>query len=235
MSQLSDLQTSLLTEMYLKSRRNETCEPEKGLPPQKKKFCMWGPERPTYTMDHPAKFAVFNSITDNAAVGDERNFVRIVEKGIGGTYCSNLVIEPEKEYDVFIYLHNDASSTYNDEAHNYVGVAINTRLSCAFPTSLSKGEEGLIHSTITSSSANPPVVWAGAYVTASEDMTLHYVAGSAKIYNAWAKTGRVLSMSLFSEKGTFLGMRELNGVYPGCDEFSGSVRYTIQTHMKNKA
>ena len=195
---------------------------------------MWGPERPTYTMAHPAKFAVFNSITDNSLVGDERNFVRIVEKGIGGTYCSNLVIEPEKQYDIYIYLHNNASSALNDKAHDYVGVAINTRLSCAFPTSLSKGEEGLIHSTITSTSTNPPAVWAGAYVTASENMTLHYIAGFAKIYNAWAKEGRVLSMNLFTERGTFLGMRELNGVYPGFAEFSGSVRYTIQTHMRKE-
>ena len=31
----------------------------------------WGPERPTYTNEKPADHAVFNSITNNAAVGDE--------------------------------------------------------------------------------------------------------------------------------------------------------------------
>lgn len=81
----------------------------------------WGPERQTYTMNTPASKATFNSITDNAAVGDERDFVRIVEKGTNGTYTSDLTIEAEKEYEVFIYFHNDASTTYNDPAHNYVG------------------------------------------------------------------------------------------------------------------
>lgn len=40
----------------------------------------WGPKRPTYTNEHPADHPVFNSITNNAAVGDERDFVRIEEK-----------------------------------------------------------------------------------------------------------------------------------------------------------
>ena len=40
--------------------------------------------------------------------------------------------------------------------------------------------------------------------------------------------GSVLSESLFSEEGTFLGLNELNGVILGCDEYSGSIVYTIQ-------
>lgn len=38
-----------------------------------------------------------------------------------------------------------------------------------------------------------------------------------------------LSTNLFSNKGTFLGINELNGIIPGCDEYTGSVIYTIQT------
>lgn len=53
----------------------------------------WGPERPTYTMAQPAKSATFNSITDNAAVGDERDFVRIAEAGSGRTFTSELIVE----------------------------------------------------------------------------------------------------------------------------------------------
>ena len=36
-------------------------------------------------------------------------------------------------------------------------------------------------------------------------------------------------MNLFSEKGTFIGLNELNGVVPGCDIYSGQVVYTIHT------
>lgn len=190
----------------------------------------WGPERTTYTMNAPAKKAVFNSITDNAAVGDERDFVRIVEKGINGTYTSDLTIEAEKEYEVFIYFHNDASTTYNDPSYNYIGVAQNTRVSSSFPTSLKAGEVGKIFGRITSTSTDPAAVWDEAYVRAKEALTLHYVSGSAKIYNRWQANGSVLSQNLFTDTGTFIGMNQLNGVVPGCDIYSGQVVYTLQTH-----
>lgn len=50
----------------------------------------WGPERPSYTNEHPADHAVFNSITNNAAVGNEFDFVRIEEKSSGRPYTSRL-------------------------------------------------------------------------------------------------------------------------------------------------
>lgn len=189
----------------------------------------WGPERPTYTMNSPAKYAVFNSITDNAAVGDERDFVRIVEKNTGGTYSSDIILEAGKEYEVFIYFHNDASSTFNDKEHNYVGVARDVRISSMFPTHLEADERGAIFGRISASNTVPKAIWDTAYITAQESLTLHYVSGSAKIYNRWRANGQVLSMNLFSEKGTFIGLNELNGVVPGCDIYSGQVVYTIHT------
>ena len=33
----------------------------------------WGPERATFTMDNPATYPTFNSITDNPHISDERN------------------------------------------------------------------------------------------------------------------------------------------------------------------
>lgn len=189
----------------------------------------WGPERPTYTNEKPADHAVFNSITNNAAVGDERDFVRIEEKSSGRPYSSEIGIEAGKQYEVYIYYHNDASATFNDKAHNYVGIARDVRLASSFPHELKAGERGAVTGKITSTNANPAAVWDEAYVTAKEDMTLHYVTGSAKIYNAHETNGWTLSTSLFSSTGTFLGFKELNGVIFGCDEYSGQVVYTIQT------
>ena len=37
----------------------------------------WGPERATFTMEAPATYPVFNSITNNPTIGDERDFVRV--------------------------------------------------------------------------------------------------------------------------------------------------------------
>ncbi len=189
----------------------------------------WGPNRPTYTNEKPADHAVFNSITNNAAVGDERDFVRIEEKSSGRPYTSEIEVEAGKQYEVYIYYHNDASATFNDKAHNYVGIARDVRLASSFPHELKAGERAAVTGKITSTNTNPAAVWDEAYVTAKEDMTLHYVTGSAKIYNSHETNGSILSTSLFSSAGTFLGFKELNGVIFGCDEYSGQVVYTIQT------
>ena len=194
----------------------------------------WGPtDRPTYTMKDPADHAVFNSMTDSSSVGDERDFVRIVEKGVNGTYSSKITIEPDKEYDVYIYYHNNASATYNSKAHNYVGVATDARISSSFPQKLTAGQEGAVSGIISWASLadrdNIQKVWDEAWVTASEDMILHYVTGSAKIYNGGKTNGKVLDANLFSENGTYLGYDDLNGVLLGCDEYAGHINYTIQT------
>lgn len=189
----------------------------------------WGPKRELYTIENPAEYPVFNSITNNPAVGDERDFVRIEEKGSDRAYSSDIEIEANKEYEVYIYYHNNASSTYNDKEHDYKGVARNVRLSTFFPTSLVAGEHGVVSAKISSTNTDPQSIWDSARITAKEDMTLHYVTASAKIYNQWEADGSILSTRIFSDEGTFLGLNELNGIILGCDEYSGQVVYTIKT------
>lgn len=189
----------------------------------------WGPERQTYTMDSPANHPVFNSITDNSKLGDERDFVRIVEKGSGNIFTSELEIEADKEYIVAIYYHNNASATYNDEAHGHVGVAENTRVISYFPNELSAGERGKIDGVITASNADPQTVWDEAYITAKENLKIGYVEGTAKIYNSWGVNGADLSMDIFTRRGAFIGLDALNGIILGCDEYSGMIYYDIRT------
>lgn len=190
----------------------------------------WGPEnRPTFTNNEPAHYAVFNSITDNAAVGDERDFVRVEEKNSGREYANQIDLEAGKQYEVYIYYHNDASATFNTKDHNYIGVARDVRLSSYFPHELAKDEKGVISGKIIASNTDPKEVWDEAYVTAKQAMTLHYVEGSARIYNKYGVNGSVLSTNLFSDMGTFIGLDKLNGVILGCDEYSGQIVYTIQT------
>lgn len=187
----------------------------------------WGPARTTYTMKKPADHAVFNSITDNAAVGDERNFVRIAEIGSGKPYGDNVEVSAGKRYSVYIYYHNDASATYNEAEYDHRGWAKNTRMSSKFPASLKAGEKGTVTGKITSTSTDPASVWDEAFMTAKEDVTLHYIASSARIYNGWGANGGGLSTNLFSSTGTFIGTNDLDGFVPGCDEYSGQVIYTI--------
>lgn len=193
----------------------------------------WGPERPTYTMENPADHVTFNSITNNSAIGDEREFVRIVDKAAGGKYVTEMEIEANKDYEVYIYYHNNASRTLNDKAHNYKGVAYNTKLATDFPSKLAAGERGQVYASISSPTATPEKVWDEAFITAKEDMTLHYVTGSAKIHNSWDTNGAIVPTYMFSPEGTYLGMNELNGMIFGCGEFSGHIIYTIRTKIAN--
>lgn len=193
----------------------------------------WGPERPTYTMENPADHVTFNSITNNSAIGDEREFVRIVDKAAGGKYVTEMEIEANKDYEVYIYYHNNASRTLNDKAHNYKGVAYNTKLATDFPSKLAAGERGQVYASISSPTATPEKVWDETFITAKEDMTLHYVTGSAKIHNSWDTNGAIVPTYMFSPEGTYLGMNELNGMIFGCGEFSGHIIYTIRTKSAN--
>lgn len=192
----------------------------------------WGPERTTYTNEEPATHAVFNSITNNQAVGDERDFVRVVEVNTEGghnTYSNEVHVTGGKDYEVYIYYHNNASTTYNDSAHDYAGVARKTSVSAMFPTEIEAGEKGEVYAAISSPSTDPGKVWDEAYFIADEKVKLVYISDSAKIYNDWSLSGSVISASeLFSADGAFIGVRELNGLIPGCDEFSGAVIFRVR-------
>lgn len=190
----------------------------------------WGPERKTWTMADPAEYATFNSITDNTSVGDERDFVRIAEAVTEGTSTAvnEIHVQGGKDYVVTIYYHNDAASIYNKVDYNYIGVAQKTRLSAAFPSELEAGAKGQVDGLIYSVTANPEEVWDEAYLIADEKVKLSYVTGSAKIYNNWSLSGsEVNSTELFSADGTYLGVKEFNGLIPGCAEYSGTVVFRI--------
>ncbi len=193
----------------------------------------WGPERQTYTNESPAPYATFNSITNNAAVGDERNFVRIGEVGSTDAYRDEIEIVPGKEYEVYIYYHNNAAS--NTNASGY-GMATNTRVSSAYPTILNVGERGMISGIISWSYVTPSspnnaqtgTVWDEAYVTTkTEGVSLRYKTGSAVIHNGGASNGSVLPTTLFTEEGTPIGYNKLIGNLPGCAEYSGYITYTL--------
>ncbi len=191
----------------------------------------WGPsgaERPTFTMEKPATYPTFNSITNNPVMGDERDFVRIVEKGSGGTFNSHQEIEAGKEYVVSIYIHNNASATFNDKAHDYSGVARDVRVVSYFPTELAAGVEGKVDGMVISSNAKPQKVWDEAYITPKEDVKISYVAGTARIQNDWDADGTVLSDKLFTKEGVFIGLNELNGVILGCEAYSSLIFYTLK-------
>ena len=193
----------------------------------------WGPERTTYTNESPADYATFNSITDNAGVGDERNFVRVGEAGSTAPYTDEIEIVPGKEYEVYIYYHNNAATDTNASGY---GIATNTRVSSGYPTTLNSGDRGMVSGIITWSYVTPEKpddpqtgkVWDEAYLTTKSDgVTLKFKAASAIIHNAGAANGSILPTALFSSEGTPIGFNKLAGTIPGCAEYSGYITYTL--------
>lgn len=190
----------------------------------------WGPERATFTMEEPATYPTFNSITNNPTIGNELDFVRVGEIDAEVTELKNeITVKPGKQYLVYVYFHNNASATYNDEEHNRSGVAVKTRMSSSFSTVITPEAKGTITATITAENTNPVSVWDDAFMTTTtEKVLLSYVEGSAKIYNDYATNGQVMPSSLFTEEGTLLGLNALNGVIPGCEQYHGVVTYVLQ-------
>lgn len=195
----------------------------------------WGPERETFTMENPATYPTFNSITNNPTIGDERDFVRIGEIGREQTNLGNNVeVVPGRQYLVYIYFHNNASSTFNDSAHNNSGVALQTTMSSEFSKVLTPEQGGTVSATISAKNSNPGSVWDEAHMTTSaKKVLLRYVEGSAKIYNDWELNNTTLPVTLFTKTGTLLGLNGLNGVIPGCEEYHGVVSYVLQAEELN--
>ncbi len=192
----------------------------------------WGPDRPTYTTAHPADHVVFNSITDNPAYGDERDFVKIRDAAAGGAFSDKVQLQAGKEYEVYVYYHNNASSTLNDAAHNYAGVAKNVKLRTEMPAVVKAGKTGYINGYISASNANPGTVYDDAKVTASSDIALRYVPNSAVITNFGASNGQHLADTMMTT-GAPLGFSSLDGVVPGCNEYSGYVKFRVKADQPN--
>lgn len=192
----------------------------------------YGPERRTFTANSPADYVTFNSMTDNPKVGDERNFVRIREVG-QANYVDSINITPGKEYEVYTFFHNNASSTLNSKEYNHKGIALDVKLQAKMPSIIRKGTSADITSTISAKNSSPLRVW--DHVTVSSptiDVALRYIPDTAKIFNSGSVNGRTIHSSLFSE-GALLGYSSLNGMIPGCTEYSGYVTYRFKADFSD--
>lgn len=195
----------------------------------------WGPERETFTWEQPATYRTFNSITDNPAIGDERNFVRVREVGME-TYYDNVEINPGKEYEVYVFFHNNAAARLNASG---AGIADNVRLFMDIPEKIEKGQQAVIKGTITSGNTTPTAVWDTAFLYNNTDTVyLRYVPNSATIHNnGGTANGAILdSNALFGETGAYLAYHNAEGywgVIPGCNEYTGYVTLRVVADHPN--
>ena len=209
----------------------------------------WGPkDRARYTWESPATEVTFNSITDNPFIGDESNFVRVNEyvEGQSSAHKDVVTIEPGKEYEVWIYYHNNAGANFNESGK---GLAKNTRIASSFPTKVEAGQEAVIRGSVSATNANPQAVWDTAFLNADETVWLNYVPNSAVLHTSdkcKEANGVILpAEALFVdaskvgtdvEAGAMISCYDsgefsregLWGVIPGCNEYAGYVTYRVK-------
>lgn len=192
----------------------------------------WGPQdRETFTWNAPATYTTFNSMTDNPSLGYETNFVRIREAGTENVYADDVTLEVGKEYEVFMYYHNNGAANYQAAV-----MAYNTRIKANFPTKLEKNQAGEVKGTIywtNSAATETKNVWDTAYMHANTTVYLSYVPNSAVLHNGstgqYKTDGALLdSESLFGDGAKVAYDSRYWGIIPGCNEYAGYVTYRIK-------
>jgi uncharacterized repeat protein (TIGR01451 family)/LPXTG-motif cell wall-anchored protein len=193
----------------------------------------WGPARTTYTIEQPADHVVFNSITNNPAYGDERQFVQIKEADApNSTYSTSASLVAGKTYEMYVYYHNNAASNLNDAAHGYRGVATGAYMRNALPATVTGATKATAY--VGAANASPSEVYADVTMTSANGspVALRYVANSAHIYNGGASNGSALSDNIITT-GVPLGYDKLDGVVPGCNNYAGYVTFKFVAAQPN--
>jgi len=196
----------------------------------------WGPSRPTFTMENPATYVTFDSITDNSNFGDERNFFRVreVDSSSAMSFQDDATLTAGKEYEAVVFFHNNASSNLNDSG---VGIAHGAYARAEMPAIVKAGDQAAnAEAFVGASNANPTQVY--DYIKlknpSTTDMALRLVPGSVKYQSYGPHDGDTLSdTALFSGSGQPLGYDSLDGTLPGCDRYSGYITYRFTAMQPN--
>lgn len=188
----------------------------------------WGPsERKTFTIENPASYVTFNSITNNANHGDERNFVQAkpTSNTSPGGWKDELAVEVGKEYWVRVYVHNNAAANLNL-------VATNSRMTIAIPNEASTS--ATVIGQVSADNANPKSVWDETVLKSDSPFLLKYIAGSAQ-YTTNAVEKMSLSDTIVTSEGALLGYETLDGKIPGCFQYSGiaTIKVVVQAPQES--
>ena len=202
----------------------------------------WGDNgggRPSYTINQINNGAlgntiVFNSISNNPNIGDEKNFVGIREKtgvnaGLGNTWYDTMKVEEGKTYLVRMYVHNNNPKALDAVARNVVATF-------NVPSTVGKSIE--VNGFIDSSNATPSRYWDNAFFTSDTDFSMSYVAGSALLESNYVGSngGFRLNDSIVTNSGVKLGYilpmpggdGTLGGEIPGCFEYAAYVTIEVK-------
>jgi uncharacterized repeat protein (TIGR01451 family) len=191
-------------------------------------YASFSPGRPTFTMENPASYVTFNSITNNPSYGDERYFHDVKKAGTpnGTPYSDNYEVKNGDEIVLRAYVHNNAKASLNASG---VGVAKGTKIRFLVPTGMSNNLRTI--SYVMADNAQPKMVSDTADLFSSKAFGLEYVPGSAMQYTNSNTAGIKLSDSVVTEAGATIGDTTANGNYRGCSEFVSTVHIRVKVKM----
>ncbi len=193
----------------------------------------WGPARATFTMEQPASYVTFDSITNNPKYGDERNFMRVRDIAANDDFGDTEAVTAGKEYEVLVFYHNNASSSLNEGG---TGIAHGAYTRAEIPAIVPNGGTATDAAAyITAANANPTTVYDTIDFTntTGTDMAMRYVPGSTTIHNFGSTNGQTLGDTILSGSGVPLGYNALDGDLPGCNDFSGYVLFRVKAEQPN--
>jgi len=189
----------------------------------------WGPSRPTFTVENPSDHVVFDSITNNPDIGDERNFVSIRQVGSTGLWQDSVTVQPGQEYVVRMYVHNDAASSLNLVAHN-----VTAKFDLPTTTGTSIDVNGFIDASniganATGNAGSFGEIWDQATFNGTSPFNLAYETGTLHYNNnGFGPNGVAIPESVFTSTGAALGYDHLDGNIPGCFQYSGYLTFTVK-------
>jgi uncharacterized repeat protein (TIGR01451 family) len=189
----------------------------------------WFPDRPTYTIAHPADHVTFNSITDNPNYGDERTFfdAKDAANTSKGGFVDKVNVQDGEEVLLRVYVHNNAADNLNGTNFNGPGVAKNTKVRIFLPTAASNALRA--NAYVTADNAQPKEVSDTVDFAGNGNFTLSYVPGSAVSYTNAVPSGMKLSDSIVTT-GAPIGYTQANGIVPGCFEYTSIVTVKAKVH-----
>jgi len=189
----------------------------------------YGPDRPTFTMANPATYVTFNSITDDPAVGDERNFFRVRDTSTGEAFGDAANLVAGHNYEATVFFHNNAASNLNLIATN-AAARVELPAVIGARTSDTKAE-----AFVSASNANPATVF--DYITFNNsgdgDIAIRTIDNTAKITSKGAVNGQAINEDALFGSGAPLGFSSLDGTLPGCDHYAGYITFAFTAVQPN--
>lgn len=185
------------------------------------------PERPTFTMQHPAPYVTFNSITDNPDYGDERSFFdgKDAANTNSGGFGDTVEVASGETVLLRMYVHNNAGSNLNGANLDGPAVAHNAAARIFLPSASDNALRA--NAYIDASNANPGEVSDTVDFHGSTQFRLQYVPGSAIMYTNAVPAGFALNDSIVAG-GAPIGYTGPNGTIPGCLQYSALITIKVK-------